>query len=78
MFLARIIFGTHAGSTRQRDELSDAAERYLGALLKNGQIYGEFMFAWSNGTLAAYTHVARPDALAERHHSAWAMSVGVR
>jgi len=74
MFLARITFDTDDGSSRERDALSNAAECYLAALLKNGQIYGEYLFAWSDGILAAYTHVARPDALAERHHSEWAMS----
>ena len=74
MFLARIAFDTDNASPRDRDTLSDVAECYLAALLKNGQIYGEYLFAWSQGTFAAYTHLARPDSLAERHHSQWAMS----
>jgi len=74
MFLARITFDTDDDSSRERDVLSSAAESYLAALSKNGQISGEYLFAWSSGTLTAYTYVARPDALAERHHSEWAMS----
>jgi predicted nucleic acid-binding Zn ribbon protein len=74
MCLARITFGPDIGSSRERDALSDVGESYLAALLKNGQIYGEYLLAWSNGTLVAYTHVARPDSLAERYHSEWAMS----
>lgn len=74
MFLAQITFGFDAGKPRQRDALKDAAESYLAALLKNGQIYGDYLFAWSNRQLVAYTHVARPDSLAERHHSEWSKS----
>ena len=46
----------------------------LYTLLKNGQIYGEYFFSWFKGSLVAYTHLARPDSLAERYHSEWAMS----
>jgi len=74
MYLARITFATDGVKSPERDKLKDAAEWYLAALLKNGQIYGEYQFAWSNAALVAYTHVARPDSLAERHHSEWAMS----
>lgn len=74
MFLARLTFGFDGDKPRGRDALKDAAEWYLAALLKNGQIYGEYLFAWCDATLVAYTHVARPDALAARHHSEWARS----
>lgn len=74
MFLARIIFGSAVGKPQQRNALADVAESYLASLLKNGQIYGEYLFAWSAGNLIAYTHVARPDSLDERHHSEWARS----
>lgn len=74
MFLARITFGPRGISASENDGRSDAAECYLASLLKNGQIYGEYLFAWSNGMLVAYTHVARPDSLAERYHSDWAQS----
>ena len=74
MFLAQITFGSGAGKSRERGTLKDTAESYLASLLKSGQIYGDYLFAWSNGNLVAYTHVARPDSVAKRHHSAWAMS----
>jgi len=73
MFLARITFGND-NSSDDHDALKNSAESYLAALLKNGQIYGEYLFAWSGGTLTAFTHLARPDSLAERYHSDWAMS----
>ena len=74
MYLSQITFGSDGGKPRQREALKDAAESYLAALLKNGQIYGDYLFAWSNGNLVAYTHAARPDSLAERRHSEWGTS----
>jgi len=73
MFLARITFCTHIDPPHDRDKLKDTAESYLAALLKNGQIYGEYFVAWSSGTLTAFTHIARPDALVQRHHCDWSM-----
>jgi predicted nucleic acid-binding Zn ribbon protein len=74
MFLARLTFGSHSGKPSERDALREAAESYLAALLKNGQIYGDYLAAWCDATLSAYTHLARPDALDGRHHSEWAKS----
>ena len=71
MILAKITFGTDCGKQRERHTLMDTAECYLAALLKNGQIYGEYLVAWSNDNLVVYTHIARPDALDERYHSEW-------
>ena len=50
MFLARITFGADGGATSDRDALKDAAEGYLAALLKNGQICGDYLTAWSSAT----------------------------
>ena len=71
MILAKITFGTDGGKLHERNTLKDRAEWYLAALLKNGQIYGDYLVAWSNGNLVAYANIARPDALDERHHSEW-------
>ena len=73
MILVRLRFGRSDGNKGQRDKLNEAAGSYLDALRKNGQIYGDYLFAWSEGALIAYSTVARPDAIAERHHSEWSM-----
>jgi len=74
MFLAQITFGSDGGKSRRREELKDAAEWYLACLLKNGQIYGDYLLAWSRGRLLAYVYVGRPDSLAARYHSKWGKS----
>ena len=74
MYLAKLTFGTQDAKSPPRDTLKDTAEIYLIALLKNGQIYGEYLLSWFRGTLVAYTHIARPDSLAENYHSEWALS----
>jgi predicted nucleic acid-binding Zn ribbon protein len=71
MFLVQIAFGTDANDRSRRAELSDAAETYLAAVFRNGQIYGNYDFAWEKHRLTAYTHVLEPNALAKKHHSAW-------
>ena len=66
VFLAQATFGTDRGDAGRRDELANAAQEYLAALLKNGQICGEPLYAWSSGRLVAYAHLARPDAAASK------------
>ena len=73
MFLTKITFGSDKGKKRQREALSDKSETYLAALLKNGQIYGDYIFSWFNGCLVAYSHIARPDALEKKHHAQWSL-----
>ena len=73
MFLTQLTFGTVDGNTANQDDLTDAAEWYLASLLKHGQIYGEYLYDWIGGTLTAYVHLPRPDALDERHHSEWSL-----
>ncbi len=68
MFLTQVTFGTDGGG-QTRESLCDTAEWYLATLLHNGQICGDYLFAWGGGRLVTYTHVARPDAFAARHHS---------
>lgn len=72
MLLTQITFGSNSSSA-ERDTQKDLAESYLTTLLKSGQIYGNYFVAWSGGTLQAYTHIARPDALDECHHSEWSL-----
>lgn len=74
MFLTKITFGSDKGKKRQREALSDNAETYLIALKRNGQIYGEYVFAWSKGNLVAYFYLARPNAFEKKHHSEWGIS----
>lgn len=71
MYLTQLTFGPAACLSLDRDALKDAAESYLASLLKNGQLYGEYLLAWCEDNLVAYTHLPRPDSVAERHHSAW-------
>ncbi len=68
MFLSKITFG-NSGSLRDEKSRSDIAEDYLVTLLHNSQIYGDYLFAPCKGKLVAYTHIARPGALAKKHHS---------
>ncbi|MCO6510379.1 MAG: DUF2310 family Zn-ribbon-containing protein [Aridibacter famidurans] len=72
MFLAKVTFGSDGGNLPKRDTLEEAVELYLGALIRNGQIYGEYLFSWHDAKLVVYAHLARPDALAARHNSEWA------
>ena len=73
MYLAKITFGDCRDSQIDGTK-SNIAEDYLAALLHNGQIYGDYLFAPCNGTLVAYTHIARLSVLAKRYHSQWGLS----
>jgi predicted nucleic acid-binding Zn ribbon protein len=70
MYLSRITFGS-CGSDASKTEI---AEDYLAALLHSGQILGDYLLAPCKGALVAYTHVARPNALAKRWHSQWGLT----
>ena len=74
MFLVRATFGTDRAKRSQRKALVDTAEGYLAALLKNGQICQDYLLAWSDGRLVAYTHAAGPEWFAEGSHSQWGIS----
>jgi len=71
MHLTKITFGTLAGDARRKQLQHDAAETYLAALLKNGQICGEYLFGQTEGTLVCYVRAPRPDAIDARHNSEW-------
>jgi predicted nucleic acid-binding Zn ribbon protein len=74
MFLVQITFGPGDSDSSRRESLSDAAEGYLASLLHNGQIYGDYLLAWSNAQLVCYTRIERPDSLASHYHSKWGVS----
>lgn len=70
MYLSRITFG-RIGDKQTARLRTDIVEEYLAALLHNGQILGDHLFAPCQGMLVAYTRVACPKALAKRYHSQW-------
>ena len=71
MILAKITFGK--AGRRNPSDLEELALNYLAAALHNGQICGEYSYAWNKGTLSAYTHLANPAALAANHHTKWSL-----
>lgn len=71
MLLAEITFVPQMD--HEEGELVLVAEDYLTALVKNGQIYGNFVSGWVEGVYTAYVHVAHRDA-----HKADAASQWVR
>jgi predicted nucleic acid-binding Zn ribbon protein len=73
MYLSQITFGKHTDN-RCDESQRDVAEEYLATLLHNGQMLGDYLLAPCNGILVAYARVARPDALAKRHHSKWGLT----
>src|SRR2546421_12892649 len=71
MILSKIIFGK-AGRDKASD-LENLTLNYLAAALHNGQICGEYFYAWNKGTFIAYVHLANPEALATKHHAKWSL-----
>lgn len=67
MLLARVSF-IHQFE-HEEFELADAAVRYLGALLRNGQICGEYVTGWSEGIFQAYVRLSHRTAIEERYLS---------
>jgi predicted nucleic acid-binding Zn ribbon protein len=67
MILANVIFGPNRHAPK--DELEDAAERYLGSLYHTGQLCGEHFLAWTKGILNAHVILAGRDATKPRFHS---------
>lgn len=68
MLLARISFIPQFD--HEEPELTAIAHEYLNALLKNGQISGEYVIGWTEGYLEAYVHAAHRDVLHTKYHSA--------
>ena len=67
MFLARITFGTREGASAEPNAL-ECVERYLQALRENGQIFGDYLSAWSGEKLVVFVYVERPNSLTRRNH----------
>ena len=73
MYLVKVDFGA-CSKGYSRPSVSDIAGDYLSTLLHNGQICGDYSCAFCDGRFVAYTHVVRPGASAEQHHSQWGLS----
>ena len=73
MYLSKIVFGD-SGDDQCEKSRAEVAEDYLSTLLKNGQIYGNYLFAACDRKIVAYAQVARPAAFAKRYHSEWGLS----
>ncbi len=71
MYLAKVNFGKNRLRQDPAD-LQDAAEGYLVALLRNGQLCGKYMLGWVSGYLNAYVHLPRPNSFNKRFCSEWA------
>ncbi|MBZ5552092.1 MAG: Zn-ribbon-containing protein [Acidobacteriia bacterium] len=74
MFIAEITFASSRSKTTNRESLRDVAEEYLACLLRNGQIYGEYLIAWSNAQLVCFTYLARPNSIQKQYHSKWGLT----
>jgi len=70
MFLTRLTFETPHRKAAAYD-VQDMATRYLAALAKNGQIYGDCPLSVVNGKLTAFVYIPRPDALSVQYQSEW-------
>ena len=56
-----------------KDAFEDSIDDYLGSLLRNGQIYGDYFLTWMGGVLCAHVFLARPDSLDKRYTSKWGL-----
>ncbi|MHC4641481.1 MAG: DUF2310 family Zn-ribbon-containing protein [Planctomycetota bacterium] len=71
MYMARVNFGRPSSSI-DKTELEHTVEYYLVALLRNGQICGEYILGWAKGCLNAYVYLPRPNSFKKNFHSEWA------
>jgi len=71
MYVSRVNFGRPA-NPKDNTDLENAAEYYLVALLRNGQVCGEYVLGWTKGCLTAYVYLPRPNAFKIKFHSEWA------
>lgn len=69
MLLAAVSFIPHMD--HEEGELVLVAEDYLTALVKNGQIHGNFVSGWIDGVYTAYVHVSHRDAHKRDAASQW-------
>lgn len=54
-----------------KSKLEDLASDYLLMLSRNGQIIGEWSYAWQDGMLKYYIELPRPDAFESQYNSEW-------
>lgn len=69
MLLARISFVPHMD--HEEAELVAVAERFLTAMLKNGQIIGEYNTGWRDGIFEAFVSASHRESLYARYNSRW-------
>lgn len=69
MLLARISFVPHMD--HEEVELVTVAQRFLTALVKNGQIQSEFVTGWREGVFVAFVSATHRESLFSRNHSKW-------
>lgn len=69
MLLARVSFIPQ--HDHEEAELIAVAEAYLVALLKNGQICGDYVKGWTEGILSAYVYLSHRTAIQGRYLSQW-------
>ena len=69
MLLARVTFTPLF--EHEEAELVAAAEAYLGALAKNGQICGDHLTGWHDGDFCAYAYLSHRNAVTDRFLSKW-------
>ncbi|MCR9200774.1 MAG: DUF2310 family Zn-ribbon-containing protein [Planctomycetaceae bacterium] len=69
MLFARISFVPN--NDHEEAELVSAAEHFLSALYRNGQIVGDYVTGWYDGVFDAVVHASHRDALQPRYHSRW-------
>jgi predicted nucleic acid-binding Zn ribbon protein len=71
MYISRVNFGRPA-QHKNKAEVEHAAESYLVALLRNGQICGEYVLGWTKGCFNAYVYLPRPNSFKIKFYSKWA------
>lgn len=69
MLLASVTFTPYID--HEEAELVAVAEAHLGTLLKNGQIYSNYVTGWRNGSFTAYVHLSHRKASENRYLSQW-------
>lgn len=69
MHIAQINFGTGDKSQLDKDRLRDKVIWHLSDLERNGQIYQNFMVAWTKDGLVAHVEMSFRDSLSKKHNS---------
>ncbi|WP_371824040.1 DUF2310 family Zn-ribbon-containing protein [Hahella sp. HN01] len=67
--LYKISFRPDASRDFDMTEAKEVFENYLAAMLKNGQIFGDYYIVSQNGALHAYANLQGAQAMHRKHHS---------